>query len=157
MQQINNNLYGLDHFYFAGLPQIILFSRIPHTQVSSRPHSHSPIKSCPAPHPVALGPAVLPRECSSLVETILHSRASFTRKLYCLKWVVFTSWCRNRQLVPVNCPVGSVLEFLQGRFSTRLTPSTLRAYVVAIAAYHTPWGGQSLGRNPLVTCLLRGS
>ncbi len=61
VQQINNNLYVLDilcldHFYFAGVLRIILFSRVPHTLVSS------------CPHPVALGPAdpvVLLRECRS--------------------------------------------------------------------------------------------
>ncbi len=50
---------------------------------------------------------------TEVVETILQSRAHSTRKLYSLKWVVFTSWCGNRQVVPVNCPVGSVLEFLE--------------------------------------------
>ncbi len=39
VQQINNNLYVLemlclDHFYFAGVPQIILSSRIPLTHTS---------------------------------------------------------------------------------------------------------------------------
>ncbi len=33
-----------------------LFSCIPHTRVSIRPHSPSSIKCCPAPHSVALGP-----------------------------------------------------------------------------------------------------
>ncbi len=38
VQLINNNyvldILRLDHFYFAGVPQIILFSRIPHTYKS---------------------------------------------------------------------------------------------------------------------------
>ncbi len=50
---------------------------------------------------------------TEVVETILQSRAPSTRKLYGLKWALFTSWCRDRQLDPVNCPVGTVLEFLQ--------------------------------------------
>ncbi len=44
---------------------------------------------------------------TEVVETILQASAPSTRKLYSSKWVVFTSWCGNRQLVPV----GSVLEF----------------------------------------------
>ncbi len=48
-----------------------------------------------------------------VVETILQSRAPSTRKLYALKWRLFTSWCGDRQLDPVNCLVGTVLEFLQ--------------------------------------------
>jgi len=32
---------------------------------------------------------------------------------------------------PVNCPVGAVLEFLQERFSTGLSPSTLNVNVAS--------------------------
>jgi len=56
---------------------------------------------------------------AGVVETILSSRAP--RKLYGLKWNVFTIWCRERVVDPVNCPVASVLEFLQDRFSWRNT------------------------------------
>ncbi len=31
-----------------------------------------------------------------------------TRKLYALRWKLFTSWCGDRQLNPGNCPVGTV-------------------------------------------------
>ncbi len=51
---------------------------------------------------------------SEVVETILQSRASSTRKRYALKWKLFTSWCRDHQLDPVNGPIGSVWT----RFST---------------------------------------
>ncbi len=94
---------------------------------------------------------------TEVVETILQSRAPSMRKLYALKWKLFTSWCGDRQLDPVNCPVGSVLEFLQARLSAGSTHSTLKVYVVAITAYHAPLGGQSVGRNPLVTSFLRGA
>ncbi len=93
---------------------------------------------------------------TEVVETILQSRAPSTRKLYALKWRLFTSWCGDRQLDPVNCPIGTVLEFLQARFSAGLTHSTLKVYVAAIAAYHAPLGGQSVGKDPLVTRFLRG-
>ncbi len=92
-----------------------------------------------------------------VVETILHSRAPSTRKLYALKWNVFTSWCSDHHLYPVNCPVGTVLEFLQDRFTAGLTPSTLKVYVVAIRAYHIPLGGMSMGKDPLVSRFLHGS
>ncbi len=49
-----------------------------------------------------------------------------------------------------------MLESLQAHFSVGLTHSTLKVYVAAIAAYHAPLGGQSVGRDPLVTCFLRG-
>ncbi len=78
------------------------------------------------------------------------------RKLYALNWRLFTSWCGDSQLEPVNCPIGTVLEFLQASFSAGLTHSTLKVYVVAIAAYHAPLGGQSVGKDPLVTHFLCG-
>ncbi|XDV25212.1 hypothetical protein PO909_029164 [Leuciscus waleckii] len=94
---------------------------------------------------------------SEVVETILNSRAPSTRKLYALKWRVFTSWCNSRQWDPVNCTVGSILEFLLDHFDSGLSPSTLKVYVAAIAAYHAPLGGASVGRHPWVTRFLRGT
>ncbi|KAL0203703.1 hypothetical protein M9458_001721, partial [Cirrhinus mrigala] len=91
---------------------------------------------------------------TEVVETILHSRAPSTRKLYALKWKLFTSWCGDHQQDPVNCPVGTVLEFLLAHFSTGLSHSTLKVYVAAISAYHAPLGDLSVGRNPLVTRFL---
>ncbi|KAL0154095.1 hypothetical protein M9458_050554 [Cirrhinus mrigala] len=93
---------------------------------------------------------------TEVVETTLQSRAPSSRKLYALKWKPFTSWCGDRQQDSVNCPVGTVLGFLQDRFSTGLAHSTLKVYVAAISAYHAPLGGSSVGRNPLVTRFLRG-
>ncbi len=93
---------------------------------------------------------------TEVVETILQSRAPSTRKLYGLKWRLFTSWCGDHQLDPVNCPIGTVLECLQARFSAGLSHSTLRVYVAAIASYHAPMGGQSVGKDPLIICFLHG-
>ncbi len=39
---------------------------------------------------------------TEVVETILHSRAPSTRKLYALKWKVFASWCSDHQLETIN-------------------------------------------------------
>ncbi|KAL0151990.1 hypothetical protein M9458_052708, partial [Cirrhinus mrigala] len=100
---------------------------------------------------------IAPGLSTKVVETILQSRAPSTRTLYALKWRLFTSWCRHRQQDPVNCPVGTVLEFLQDRFSAGLAHSTLKVYVAAITAYHAPLGGSLVGGNPLVTCFLCGA
>ncbi|KAL0189459.1 hypothetical protein M9458_016558, partial [Cirrhinus mrigala] len=94
---------------------------------------------------------------TEVVETILQSGAPSTRKLYALKWKLFTSWCGHHLQDPVNCPVGTVLEFLQDRLSAGLTHSTLKVYVVAISACHAPLGGLSMGKNPLVACFLCGA
>ncbi len=87
---------------------------------------------------------------TEVVETILHSRAPSTRKLRALKWKVFASWCSDHQLNPVNCPVGTVLEFLQDRFIAGLAPSTLKVYVAAIVLTTFLSGGMSMGNDPLV-------
>ncbi len=94
---------------------------------------------------------------NEVVETILYSRAPSTRKLYALKWKVYTSWCSDHQLDRVNYPVSAVLEFLQDWFTAGLAPSTLKVYVAAISAYHIPLGGMSLGKDPLVSRFLRGT
>ncbi len=94
---------------------------------------------------------------TEVTETILQSRAPSRRKLYALRLRLFTSWCGDCQLDPVNCPIGTVLEFLQARFSTGLTHVTIKVYMVAIVAYHSPLGGQSVGRPPLLSHFLRGA
>ncbi|KAL0195735.1 hypothetical protein M9458_009307, partial [Cirrhinus mrigala] len=76
--------------------------------------------------------------------TLNQSRAPSMRKLYALKWKLFTSWCGHHQQDPLNCPVGTVLEYLQDRLSAGLADSTLRVYVAAISAYHAPLGGMSV-------------
>ncbi|KAL0151251.1 hypothetical protein M9458_053442 [Cirrhinus mrigala] len=91
---------------------------------------------------------------TEVVETILQSRAPSTRKLYAWRRNLFVSWCGEHQLDPVHCPVGSVMDFLQARFASGLTYSTLKVYVAAISALHVPLGSPSLGRLPLVSHFL---
>ncbi len=62
-------------------------------------------------------------------ETIGSARALSTRKLYSSKWRVFESWYLANAVDPVNCPVGSVLEFLQHKFLAGAATTTLRVYV----------------------------
>lgn len=69
-----------------------------------------------------------------LVDTILHSKTSSTRKLYSYKWKLFTSWCEEHNLYSAHCRFATVLEFLQDHFSSGLLPSTLKVYVAAALA-----------------------
>ncbi len=69
---------------------------------------------------------------TEVVETILQSRAPSTRKLYALKWELFTSRC------------GGANSTQSG-----LTGLTLD--------YRAPLGGQSVGRHPLVTHFLHNA
>ncbi|KAI2664621.1 Transposon Ty3-G Gag-Pol polyprotein [Labeo rohita] len=109
--------------------------------------------------PIALLPGVLERVRRDGVSLLLVApywpgRVWFSDLISLL---LFTSWCERHQQDPVNCPVGTVLEFLQDRLSAGLSHSTLKVYVAAIAAYHAPLGGLSVGKDPLVSRFLRGA
>ncbi len=82
---------------------------------------------------------------TEVAETILQSRFSINEETECPE--VETQDAGDRQLDPVNYTFGAVLEFLQARFSTGLAHSTLKVYVAALAAYHAPLGGFSVGKT----------
>ncbi|XDV16040.1 hypothetical protein PO909_015922 [Leuciscus waleckii] len=50
-----------------------------------------------------------------------------------------------------------VLSFLQEGLERRLSPSTLKVYVAAIAAHHDAVDGKSLGKHDLIVRFLRGA
>ena len=92
-----------------------------------------------------------------VLNTITQARAPSTRRLYASKWSVFSSWCAARGLSPLDCEVTEVLSFLQELLDKGRSPSTLKVYVAAIAAFSTATLSQSLGRNDLVIRFLRGA
>ncbi len=91
------------------------------------------------------------------VETITQARAPSTRQAYALKWSLFANWCSSRREDPRRCTIGVVLSFLQERLECRLSPSTLKVYVAAIAAHHDAVDGRSLGKHDLIVRFLRGA
>lgn len=64
--------------------------------------------------------------------SLLRFRTPSTRKLYSLKWWVFEYLCARRRQDPI-C-VHSVLDFLHEQLTTGVAYTTLRIYMVAIAA-----------------------
>ncbi|KAI2663570.1 Transposon Ty3-I Gag-Pol polyprotein [Labeo rohita] len=58
---------------------------------------------------------------------------------------------------PQRCTIAVVLSFLQEKLERRLSPSTLKVYVAAIAAYHDAVDGTSLGKHQLIVRFLRGA
>ncbi len=93
----------------------------------------------------------------AVVETIIQARAPSTRQTYALKWSLFTTWCSSRREDPRRCTIGVVLSFLQERLERRLSPSTLKVYVAAIAAHHDAVDGRSLGKHDLIERFLKGA
>ncbi len=92
-----------------------------------------------------------------VTNTILEARAPSTRRLYALKWSVFSDWCSARTQDPTSCDVSHVLTFLQELLDKGHTPSMLKVYVAAIAANHSLEAGRTIGRNDLVIKFLRGA
>ncbi|KAI2648631.1 hypothetical protein H4Q32_018781 [Labeo rohita] len=93
---------------------------------------------------------------NAVVDTITQARAPSTRQAYALRWGLFVDWCSSRQEDPQRCSIGVVLSFLQEKLERRLSPSTLKVYVAAIAAYHDAVDGLPLGRHHLIVRFLRG-
>ncbi len=61
---------------------------------------------------------------TEVAETFFQSKAP-SMSTPCTPWS-WDSGCGDRQLDPVNCPFGTVLEFLQARFTAGLAHSTLK-------------------------------
>ncbi len=93
----------------------------------------------------------------AVVNTITSTRAPSTRHAYRLKWNLFVDWCSLRREDPRRCPITVVLSFLQDGLEQRLSPSTLKVYVAAIAAHHDAVDGKSVGKHDLVIRFLRGA
>ncbi|KAL0173083.1 hypothetical protein M9458_033394, partial [Cirrhinus mrigala] len=93
----------------------------------------------------------------AVIETITQSRAPSTRQAYALRWGLFVDWRASRGEDPQRCPIAVVLSFLQEKLERRLSPSTLKVYVVAIAAYHDAVDGASIWKHQLVVRFLRGA
>ncbi len=93
----------------------------------------------------------------AMVETIIQASAPSTRQTYALKWSLFVNWCSSRREDPRRCTIGVVLFFLRERLERRLSPSTLKVYVAAIAAHHDAVDGRSLGKHDLIVRFLKGA
>ncbi len=92
-----------------------------------------------------------------VLNTISEARAPSTRRLYTLKWSVFSAWCLNRGENPSTSELTVVLSFLQELLDKGRSHSTLKVFVAAIAAFHAPIAGQSVGRDNSVVRFLKGA
>ncbi len=77
--------------------------------------------------------------------------------LNALKWNLFVEWCSSHREDPQKCPIRVVLSFLQQGLERKLSPSTLKIYVAAIAANHDPVEGKSVGKHDWIIRFLRGA
>ncbi len=104
----------------------------------------------PSTQAVGSPPLAAQREPTGLPERVLNTiseaRAPSMRRLYALKWSVFSTWCLIRGENPSTSELAVVLSFLQELLDKGHSLSTLRVFVAAIAAFHAPIAGQSVGR-----------
>ncbi len=96
------------------------------------------------------------RETTGLPERVLNT-ISEARCLYTIKWSVFSTWCLNRGENPSTSKLAVVLSFLQVLLDKGRSHSTLKVFVAAIAAFHAPIAGQSVGRDNSVVRFLKGA
>ncbi len=137
----------------------------------SSPLAHAPETGSPlsgernnmAPSTRAVGSLHLAAQWEStglperVLNTISEARAPSKRRLYALKWSVFSTWCLNRGENPSTSELAVVLSFLQELLDKRRSHSTLKVFVAAIAAFHAPIAGQSVGRDNTVVRFLKGA
>ncbi len=99
-------------------------------------------------------PFVLPER---VLDTMAEARAPSSWRLYTLKWSIFSAWCQDRDLDPVTSNVSVVLSFLQEMLDKQRSSSTIKVYTAAIAAFHVPITGRSVGRDSEVIQFLWGA
>ncbi len=110
-----------------------------------------------------MGPACVAtqREPFDLPERVLNTmaeaRAPSTRSLYALKWAILSAWCQDRDADLVTSDVLVVLSFLQEMLDKPRSSSTIKVYAAAIAAFHAPIAGRSVGRNSAVVQFIQGA
>ncbi len=78
-------------------------------------------------------PFVLPER---VLDTMAEARAPSTRRLYALKWSIFSAWSQDHDLDPVTSNVSVVLSFLPEMLDKQRSSSTIKVYATAIAAFH---------------------
>ncbi len=136
-------------------------SPVAHSSETGPPVSSERDNLAPSARSVGPAPLAARREpasfSESMLNTISEARAPSTRRLYALKWSVFSTWCLDHGENPSTSDLSVVLSFLQELLDKGRSPSTLKVYVAAIAASHAPIAGQSLGRNTSVVRFLRGA
>ncbi len=96
------------------------------------------------------------RRMSQLARHLLlwsHTRLKSLRAVH----IPGRMWHSSRREDPRRCTIGVVLSFMQERLERRLSPSTLKLYVAAIAAHHDAVDGRSLGKHDLIVRFLRGA
>lgn len=93
----------------------------------------------------------------SVVNTIQNTRTPSTRSLYGNKWKVFERWRLDRNHVPFQCSVPTVLAFLQDLIDKRKAFSMVKVYLADIPACHINFGDKAINQHPLDCCFMKSA
>lgn len=91
-----------------------------------------------------------------LIEVMLSSCRQSTHKQYQSAWKTWCGWCSERLLDPVSAPLKEIMEFLVQCEKKGLSFRTLGVYRSAIALYHEPMEGTSIGKTVPMNRLMKG-
>ncbi len=94
---------------------------------------------------------------SLLAQTLCKVREDEEQVLLVAPYWPNRTWFPELMLLATAPPIAVVLSFLQDGLERRLSPSSLKVYVAAIAAHHDAVDGKSLGKHDLVIRFLRGA
>ena len=92
---------------------------------------------------------------AEVIEVLLESCRSSTRKQYQSAWGIWCGWCRERFLDPVSAPLKDILAFLVACEKKGLSYNTLGVYRSAISLYHKRIGGVAVGQCDDVSRLIK--
>ena len=86
-----------------------------------------------------------------------QSIRSSTRRLYSVRWEIFSSWCAERQISPTSASVDNVADFFVYLHSVKKCKvATIIGYRSAISSKHKGWGGRSVSTNGDLSKLIKG-
>ena len=93
---------------------------------------------------------------SNAAKFISHLRRKSSVTNYESAWGQWTSWCKKRQVNPLQVPVNFIINFLSEKIDKGLQYKSLNCLRSVISAHHVHIDGKSVGKHPKVCALLAG-
>ena len=79
-----------------------------------------------------------------------------TNATYQSAWKRWDSWCSERQIDPVSCPIQPFLEFLTSLFQEGMQYHSVNTIRSAVSMTHEHIEGIPVGKHPMISQLLKG-
>ena len=87
---------------------------------------------------------------------ITNFRAKGTRQHYLSAWKKFQSWCSERKVDPIRCPLEHILNYLGTLFDKKLGYNAINTHRFALSHFREPIDGFKVGKHPSICRLLKG-